>query len=399
MESNRIILHSDLNNFYASVECLLNPKIKDSPVVVVGDVEKRRGVVLAKNYIAKSFGIKTGDTVYEAENKCPSNMKLVRLTARHHIYEKVSKRVQEIYLRYTDYVEMFGIDEAWLDITETARDYKEALEIAEMIRQEVKEKIGITVSIGVSYNKIFAKLGSDLKKPDAITLITQGNFKDKIWGLNVNELLMVGRATTKKLEKMNILTIGDLAKANVDMLTKYFGVIGKKLWTYANGMDTTAVKLYADRDEIKSIGNSTTCPRDLNNIKDVTAVFYSLAEQVAYRIRKENRYCREIQIMVRYNDLSSIEHQCKLPYATDTSKDIATNALSLFMRTCDFHLPIRALGIRLRDFSEELQTSLLDGAGDIARQEKLDETCTHIRNKYGSNAILRCNNLWGLQTE
>ncbi len=394
MDRDRIILHSDLNNFYASVECLLNPKIKDKPVVVVGDVEKRRGVVLAKNYIAKSFDIKTGDTVYEAENKCLGDAKLVRLTARLPLYEKVSKRVQEIYLRYTDYVEMFGIDEAWLDISKIARDYKEAMEIAEMIRREVKETIGITVSIGVSYNKIFAKLGSDLKKPDAITLITRGNFRDRIWGLNVNTLLLVGRATTKKLEKMNISTIGDLARANPDMLTKYFGVIGGKLWKYANGLDDSAVKLYADRDEIKSIGNSTTCPKDLNNIKEVSAVFYSLAEQVAYRLRKENMYCKEIQIMVRYNDMSSIEHQCKLPYSTDTSKDIATNALSLFVRMCDFHLPIRALGIRLKDFSEELQTSLLDGGTDIARQEILDDTCSKIRSKYGCNAILRCNNLW-----
>ncbi|MBE5735547.1 MAG: DNA polymerase IV [Clostridiales bacterium] len=394
LQQNRMILHSDLNNFYASVECLINPKIKDSPVVVVGDVEKRRGVVLAKNYIAKSYGISTGDTVYEAENKCPSGVKLVRCTARHHIYEKISKRVQDIYLRYTDYVEMFGIDEAWLDISKIARDYKEACEIAEMIRCEVKEKIGITVSIGVSYNKIFAKLGSDLKKPDAITLITQGNFRDRIWGLNVNNLLMVGRATNKKLEKMSIRTIGDLAKADPDMLTKYFGVNGKKLWLFANGLDNSPVKLYANRDEIKSIGNSTTCPRDLNNIKDVSAVFYSLAEQVAYRLRKENMYCKEIQIMVRYSDMSSVEHQCKLPYSTDTSKDIATNALSLFNRTCDFHLPIRALGIRLKDFSEQLQTSILDGGVDIAKQEKLDCICDSIRHKYGEGAILRCNNMW-----
>ncbi len=393
MEQRRIILHSDLNNFYASVECLLNPKIKNNAVIIVGNEELRHGVVLAKNEVAKHIGIKTGDTAIEAETKCKGIAKLTKITARMELYQKISKRVRQIYLKYTDYVEMFGIDEAWLDITETTKDFTDALEIAEMIRQEIKHTIGLTVSIGVSYNKIFAKLGSDLKKPDAITLITNGNFKDRIWSLDVNNLLFVGRQTTKKLAKMNIFTIGDLAQTNIDVLTKAFGIVGKKLWIYANGLDQDKVKKFSDRDEIKSIGNSITWHRDLKNMQDISMVFYSLAEQVAYRLKQENMYCNEIQIFIKDNTLASYERQCKLPYPTDTSTDIAKNAIALFEKNCDLKTPIRALGIRLKDFSPILQTSLLFDSNNIAKQETLDTTIAHIRNKYGTSSISRCNNL------
>ncbi len=390
----RFILHSDLNNFYASVECLINPKIKNDAVIVCGDASKRHGVVLAKNYVAKKFGIKTGDTILEAENKVAGKVKVTKIKARLDLYQKVSYRVQEIYTKYTDYVEMFGIDEAWLDITPTTKDYSEALEIADMIRKEVKERIGLTVSIGVSFNKIFAKLGSDLKKPDAITLITKGNYKDRIHPLSVNNLLFVGKQTTKKLQKLNINTIGDLAIADKKLLEKYFGVIGIKLWEYANGLDLSPVKLYATKDDIKSIGNSITWHRDLCNMEDVSMVFYTLAEQVAYRIKRANLYCNEIQIFVKDNNLHSYEHQCKLPYPTNTSYDIAKESIKLFERTCNLDIPKRALGIRLKDFSDNLQTSIFDAGKNVIKNETIDNTMTKIRNKYGDKAIVRGNTLW-----
>ena len=390
---HRFILHSDLNNFYASVECKLNPKIKDKAVVIVGNEALRHGVVLAKNYIAKSYGIKTGDTAIEAQNKCGKDVKLVKITARLWLYEKISRKVQQIYRTYTDNVEMFGIDEAWLDITPTVHSYTEALEIAESIRQEVRQKIGLTVSIGVSYNKIFAKLGSDLKKPDAITLITKGNFRDRIWPLPANTLLLIGRQTTKKLEKMNILTIGDLAKTNVTTLEKIFGINGRKLWNFANGLDADSVKNIHDEDEIKSIGNSTTCPRDLISMQDITTVFYNLAEQVSCRLKEKNLYCNEIQIFVKNNELTSVEHQTKLPYPTNTSADIGKYAIQLFNKTCDLNIPIRALGIRLRDFSTELQTSLFGDGSKLSKNEQIDKTIDNIRKKYGNLSISRGNNL------
>ena len=391
---HRFILHSDLNNFYASVECKYNPKIKDKAVIVIGDEKLRHGVVLAKNYIAKKFGINTGDTVYEAQNKCGKDVQLVKVTARLPLYEQISRQVQEIYRKHTDNVEMFGIDEAWLDITPTVGSYTEALEIAESIRLEVKNTLGLTVSIGVSYNKIFAKLGSDLKKPDAITLITRGNFRDRIWSLPVNSLLLVGRQTTKKLEKMNILTIGDLAQTDVRLLERVFGVNGKKLWNYANGLDTDRVKSILDKDEVKSIGNSTTTPRDLVTMLDIETVFYNLAEQVCTRLKAKKLYCNEIQIFVKNNKLESIEHQTKLPYPTNTSADVGHYAIELFNKWCNLDIPIRALGIRLRDFSENLQTSLFGDGAKLEKNEKIDITIDNIRKKYGNQAIMRGSNLW-----
>lgn len=388
---HRFILHSDLNNFYASVECMLNPKIKDTAVIIVGDEELRHGVVLAKNNIAKQLGVKTGDTVHEAQVKC-FGTKLTKLKARLDLYQKVSKQVQQIYLKHSDMVEMFGIDEAWIDITPTAKDFIDALNIAEHIRMEVKHELGLTVSIGVSYNKIFAKLGSDLKKPDAITLITRGNFKDRIWPLEANTLLLVGKSTTKKLEKMNIKTIGDLALADVKMLEKIFGIIGRKLWNFANGLDSDPVKRYYDRNEVKSIGNSITYPHDLTNIREVSVELYNLAEQVSSRLRKQKLFCNEIQLFVRNNQLQTMDRQCKLPYPTDTSKDIAENALELFKKTCSLTPPIRSLGIRLKDFSQNLQTSILDES-NISKQEKIDTTIEIIRKKYGENSITRGHNL------
>ena len=246
----RTILHSDLNNFYASVELLKHPECKDLPVAVTGSVEDRHGIVLAKNQIAKSFGVKTGEVIWQAKNKCKN---LVTLPADFDAYTKISRAVREIYARFTDHIEPFGIDECWLDVTDSLKLFGSGEQIAESIRQAVKDEIGVTVSIGVSFNKVFAKLGSDMKKPDAITVISQENFKNKVWVLPVEELLYVGKATKRKLNTLGIHTIGDLAKTDKKIISNMLGVWGRTLHNYANGLDDSPVGARND-GEIKSIG-------------------------------------------------------------------------------------------------------------------------------------------------
>ena len=276
----RTILHSDLNNFYASVEVMKNPDYRDVPLVVTGSVEDRHGIVLAKNQLAKNLGVKTGEVLWEARRKCGEN--LVRVTADFYSYNRVSKAVKAIYGRFTNHIESFGIDECWLDVTDSVKNFGNGEEIAEKIRKAVKEEIGVTVSIGVSFNKIFAKLGSDMKKPDAITVIDKNNYKETVWKLPAKDLLYVGRATEKKLKSIGISTIGDIANTDVKILTSLLGVWGKTLHTYANGEDDTPV---ADvRSVAKSIGNSLTDYKDLTNFDEVKTLILLISESVSSRL-------------------------------------------------------------------------------------------------------------------
>ena len=263
----RTILHSDLNNFYASVECLRNPEIRDKPVVVVGSKEDRHGIVLAKNMIAKRLGVKTGDVYWEAKQKCGNT--LVEVPADFITYLNVSREVRSIYEDYTDRIEAYGIDECWLDVTKSVKAFGGGKEIAEIIRERIKQEIGLTVSIGVSWNKIFAKLGSDMKKPDAVTEITPDNYKQKVWTLPVEDLLYVGRATQKKLNRIGIKTIGQLAQTEEKILTDLLGKWGSYIHTFANGRDESPVLTVNEEEAIKSIGNSLTVYRDLENDDDV----------------------------------------------------------------------------------------------------------------------------------
>ena len=274
----RCILHSDLNNFYASVECLRRPELKDKPIAVCGSFEDRHGVVLAKNMPAKAMGVKTGEVFWQARKKCPE---LVSVPADFPAYVAVSRRVREIYARYTDRIEPFGIDECWLDVTESGFLFGSGREIADRIREEVKREIGVTVSVGVSWNKIFAKLASDMKKPDAVTEITRRNFRETAWRLPVSDLLYVGKATAKKLSYMGISTIGDLARADEDALTRELGKWGKVLQIYACGDDDSPVAAEDSRREIKSVGNSLTSYRDLTTEEDVRMLLLMLSESAA----------------------------------------------------------------------------------------------------------------------
>lgn len=384
----RYILHSDLNNFYASCECLYDPSIRNKPMVVVGDVEKRHGIVLSKNQIAKKMGVKTGFTVWEAQNCCGSD--LVCVGVHFERYYRLSKIVKDIYREYSDRVESFGIDEAWIDISERVHNFKEAEDLAHTIRVRVLEETGLTVSIGVSYNKVFAKLGSDLKKPNAVTVITPDNYQEKVWHLPVSDLLYVGRATNAKLHKMCINTIGDLAKTDEKLLHTLLGKNGVMLHTFACGLDDTEVRLSAHKEEVKSIGNSMTCPRDLTTIEEVSDILAILSENVAKRMKKEGVYAKEVQLWVKDNTLHTMDRQQQFFLPTNLASDLHKGALQLFKEHYMWDHTVRALGVRaVKLVQQPKQYSIFEDRGKIEKQEHLEQAIRSIRQKYGYHSIKR----------
>ena len=340
----RVILHSDLNNFYASVECLYNPEIRDRPVAVCGSQSTRHGIVLAKNNIAKGFGVSAGDTVREARSKCPG---LVVVRPNYMQYLKFSIMVRKIYEDYTNLIEAFGIDENWLDVTESAKLFGSGKQIADELRKRIKYELGLTVSIGVSFNKVFAKLGSDLKKPDATTVISAENYRETVWGLPAGDMIYVGPATRRKLMDIGIYTIGDLAGAPPRFLEAHFGQWGRILWVFANGYDESPVTRLDFQPCIKGVGNSLTTPRDLCTDEDVKILSYVLADSVAERLRRHRLKGKTVQVYIRSSDLSFIERQGQLSHYTHTSSVIAEKALEIFAKSWDWSKTIRTLGVRV----------------------------------------------------
>lgn len=384
----RIIFHSDLNNFYASVECLYNPSIRNKAVVVVGDQEKRHGIVLAKNYIAKAYNIKTGDTIGEATRKCGEELVCVKASFERYYY--VSKIIKKMYLEYTDKVESFGIDEAWLDVTERVNSYEEAIKLADKIRARVIDEFGLTVSIGISFNKIFAKLGSDLKKPNATTLITEQNFKDVVWSLPSRELLYVGNKTEQKLEKLGIKTIGDIANTNEVVLRRTLGKNGVMLKNFALGLDDSEVKRFDKHDPIKSVGNSTTCPHDLKTNEEVKAVIYILAENVARRMREKNFWCSVVCVCYKNNELQFTEKMKTLDFPTNLASDIAKVAYKLFLENFDWQSTIRAVGVRACGLCEKpKQYNMFVNEQTMLKKENFEKVVENLRSRFGYNIITR----------
>lgn len=383
----RTILHSDLNNFYASVECLRNPEIRNFPVVVVGSKEDRHGIVLAKNMIAKGFGVKTGDVYWEAKQKCGGT--LIEVQADFSTYINVSREVRKIYEDYADRIEAYGIDECWLDVSSSLKLFGNGREIAETIRERIKKEIGLTVSIGVSWNKIFAKLGSDMKKPDAVTEITPENYKLKVWTLPVEDLLYVGKATQQKLNRMGIKTIGDLAQADEQTLVNLLGKWGSYLHTFANGKDESPVTKIGEEESIKSIGNSLTVYRDLMDENDVEPVIYLLADSVCARMREAGlNKARTVHVYARANNLVGYQKQGKLPRPSGTVHDVAKTAFKLFKEVYPWEKPVRSLGISVSGFL--FGNEQLDLFGDLEKDEKqkrLDNAIDKLRAKYGNNII------------
>jgi len=396
---DRIILHSDLNGFYASVECHENPELRGFPVAVCGDAEQRHGIVLAKNELAKRFNVKTGDVIWEAKKKCPD---LVIVRADHKKYIRYSKIVNQIYYGYTNKVESFGIDESWLDVSNRGLDIKDGERIANEIRQQIKDEVGITASIGVSWNKIFAKLGSDIKKSDATTVISRENYKQVIFPLPVQDLLYVGRATKAKLNEYKIYTIGQLANSNKEFLKKLMGKNGELIWTFANGLDNSSVSDFIEESATKSVGNSTTCARDLITLDDIKMIITVLAESVSARLREQNLKGQVVHLWVRDKNFKGWGKQQKIKKSTNLSQEIIDTAMQLFESFYHFSQPVRALGITLSDITSNFdivtnkQLSIFDmldekpiDAKDVIKNEALDLAIKSIRGRFGQFAISR----------
>jgi len=386
---DRVILHCDCNGFFASVECALNPELKNVPMAVGGNVEARHGIILAKNELAKKYNIQTAETIYSAKKKCPN---LVIVPPHHDLYEEYSRRVNEIYFEYTDQVEKFGIDESWLDVTGSQRLFGSGEEIASILRKRIREEIGITISVGVSFNKIFAKLGSDYKKPDATTVISRENFKDIVYPLPVGDLLFVGRRTREVLSKLRIETIGDLAESDENKLIKALGKQGETIYRYARGEDNSPVDPHAN-DEVKSVGNGMTFRRDLIGERDILCGISHLSESIAVRMRKKGVKCTVVQVTIKDPDLHSIQRQEKLESPTNLAKDITDKAMEIIRRSWNMKHPIRMLTVTgggIVDENAAEQISFFDEAKDPKR-ENLEKTLDAIRDKYGKDAVQNAN--------
>lgn len=385
----RTILHSDINSCYAAIEHLHHPELAGKPLAVGGDPESRHGIVLTADYIAKKYGVKTGMALWQAKQMCPE---INFISPRMDLYLRFSKMAHEIYAEYTDLQEAYGIDESWLDVTDSVNIKGDGYKIAKEISNRMKSELGITVSIGVSFNKIYAKLGSDYKKPDAITTMYRDEFQQKAWVLPASDLLYVGRSTAAKLQKLGIRTIGDLARTDLQILHAQFGKMGDILWSFANGYDDSPVKYEDAHAPIKSIGNSTTTPRDLVDEQDVKIVLTVLAESVAARLRENGFKCRVVEISVRDNELFSSTRQRKLDHATNVTREIAEEAFRLFQENYNWQKPIRSVGVRGADLVNDNYWEQIDLFSSVEfreKQMKVDEAVDDIRRRFGFYSVQR----------
>ena len=387
--SGRVILHSDINCCYAAIEHLHHPELNGKPLAVGGDPESRHGIVLTADYIAKKYGVKTGMALWQAKQLCPE---ITFVSPRMDLYLRFSRMAHEIYAEYTDLQEAYGIDESWLDVTASATIKGDGYSIAKEISNRMKSELGITVSIGVSFNKIFAKLGSDYKKPDAITTMYSDEFQTKAWNLPVGDLLYVGRSTNQKLTKIGIRTIGDLARTDEAILVSLLGKMGSVLWAFANGYDDSPVRKENAHAPIKSVGNSTTTHRDLVNDEDVKIVIYVLAESISARLRENGFRCRVVEISIRDNDLFSFTRQRKISNATNITEEIAVEAYRLFKESYDWRKPIRSVGVRGADLVNDNYWEQIDLFCDFQMREKhmkMDAAVDDIRRRFGFYSIQR----------
>ena len=387
----RVIFHCDLNCFFASVELLDKPALWDVPVAVCGDPKSRHGIILAKNEPAKKRGVQTAETVWQAKKKCPV---LVLLPPHHELYEVYSRRVNEIYGRFTDLVEPFGIDESWLDVTGSLHLFGgDARALADRIRATVKAETGLTVSVGVSFNKVFAKLGSDLKKPDATTVIPPEGWRDIVWPLPVGDMLFAGRSTQRVLGQYGIETIGQLAACPEEMAEQLLGKMGGQLWRYANGLDNSPVRPGHQRESVKSVGNGTTFPADLVRWEQIRQGLAPLCDSVATRLRRQRLYAGGVSVTLKGADFKAVSRQTRLDEPTHLMRDIWETAQELARQIWKAPTPIRAMTVTALYVTEDGQAyRQMDLLGQASakrseRQEKLESAVDAIREKYGSGAI------------
>lgn len=382
----RTILHSDMNNCYASIERKLNPSLVGKRLVVCGSVEDRHSIVLAKSYEAKAFGVKTGDSLFEAKMKCPG---LVAVKPHYDEYFKFSKLAHKIYYSYTNQVEPFGLDECWLDVTGSEKLFGSGETIAHEIKERIKKELGITVSIGVSYNKIFAKLGSDLKKPDAVTVISKNDFKEIVWPLSTDAIIGIGSKTKKKLMYMNINTLGELAKADVNLLKRKLGIRGLYLWQYANGYDTSEVCDYYHRDKIKSISRGVTTKADLNSYDEVKKIFEELAIEVSKKLIEEDLKAGGVRITIRDKNLDYVSFQKVFTETSISALSLNDKAMELFKERYDFKEAIRSLTISAINLTRNTKTEQLSlfAPKKVIKDDRLEKVFNEIREKFGSDKI------------
>lgn len=389
--ADRVIFHCDLNCFFASVELLDKPALREVPVAVCGDPASRHGIILAKNEPAKRRGVQTAETVWQAKQKCPN---LILLPPHHGLYAQYSRRINTIYGQYTDLVEPFGIDESWLDVTGSLHLFGgDARQLADDIRARLRQEVGLTISVGVSFNKVFAKLGSDYKKPDATTVISRENWRDIVWPLPVGDLLFVGRAAQRTLGQYGVETIGQLAACKPEMLEQLMGKMGVQLYRYANGLDDAPVRPQHQREPVKSVGNSTTFPENLTRWEEIRSGLQLLSDSVAGRLRKEGLYCGGVAVAVKDAQFRTVSRQMRLGAPTHLMRDIFEAAQELTRRIWKTPTPVRLLSVTalyITDSADSYQQlDLLAGDAPLRdqRQEQLESAMDTIRGKYGRDAI------------
>lgn len=383
----RVILHSDMNACYASIEAKLNPALKGIPMAVAGNPANRHGIILAKSEKAKKMGVKTGEPIWQAMSKCPN---LTIVPPHYEEYLRHSKMARAIYYEYTNQVEPFGLDECYLDVTGSVHLFGSGEEIAEEIRKRMKEEIGISVSVGVSFCKIFAKLGSDMKKPDATTVISEENFRKKVWPLPVRDMVGIGPATERKLNKIGIFTLGDISQAPVNIMKNLLGVNGVYLWQYCNGMDIRPVIDRDHKEAIKSIGNSSTTRRDLNSDEEVLSVLQELSFSVSRRLREAELEAMGVEVFVRNSELQSFNFSKKITMASQSSITLVREAMEVFKEKYRWAFPVRAVGIRainLRGQGGGSQMDVFLNHEKFQKSEDVDTALYKIRKKYGKNSI------------
>ena len=386
---DRVILHCDCNGYFASVECIERPELKTVPMAVCGNPESRHGIILAKNELAKKYGIQTAETVWQAKKKCPQ---LTLVEPHHDRYQHYCRLINRIYGQYTDQVEAFSIDESWLDVTGSQRLFGDGRQIADELRRRVREELGLTISVGVSFNKVFAKLGSDYKKPDATTVISRENFREILFPLPVRDMLFVGANAAAELNRRGIMTIGDLANTQPGRLRDLLGRMGDTLWAYANGLDDAPVRRFGEEDPVKSISNSITFARNLEGEEDMRTGLLMLSDSVGRRMRRQQVEAYTVQVQIKSPELKVISRQETLKLPTASTKEIYQTALNVVRRSWDMRRPVRMLSVGCTNFAEPgapVQISLFEEEKSVRheKQAKLESAVDDIRRRFGTDSI------------
>ena len=385
--ADRVVLHSDLNAFFASVETVLNPALAHVPMAVCGDPERRHGIILAKNELAKRRGIVTAETIYQAQKKCP-NLVLVR--PHHDLYVRYSREINAIYREYTDLVEPFGIDESWLDVTGSQKLFGDGKTIADALRARIRRETGLTVSVGVSFNKTIAKLGSDLKKPDAVTVIDRAHFREIVWPLPVESLLYVGKSAMQVFRDLRIHTVGALAQSSPELLKNKLGKLGIELHAYANGEDNEPVKSAYAKHEVKSVGNGMTFSRDLYGMEEILVGLDAVCDLAAARMREAGVKCTGVQLAIKDENFVTVGRQKQLALPTNLAREMREAAAALLRETWNPRLGIRALtvtGIGLVPEGAAVQIGFFDNPEADTRADRRERAVDSIRKKFGKGAI------------